>query len=86
MRMLLPNVATERTSSAVTPSGKLNIALRSFLGWLRALEMVADIELLNKTKTLGLFAERFCSNVAMKDVIPKAEKLVELYQLDDFQP
>ncbi|KAF7124902.1 hypothetical protein RHSIM_Rhsim12G0053900 [Rhododendron simsii] len=63
--------------------GYLDIALGSFLGWLRASEKMADIKLLDETKTPGLFgwAERFGSNAAVKDVIPKTEKLVELVKM-----
>ncbi|KAG5522123.1 hypothetical protein RHGRI_034348 [Rhododendron griersonianum] len=63
--------------------GYLDIALGSFLGWLKASEKMADIKLLDETKTPGLFgwAERFGSNAAVKDVIPKTEKLVELVKM-----
>jgi glutathione S-transferase len=59
--------------------GYIDIALGSFLGWLRAIEKMADIKLLDKTKTPRLFgwAERFGLNAAVKDVIPETEKFVE---------
>ncbi|KAH7835306.1 hypothetical protein Vadar_024918 [Vaccinium darrowii] len=60
--------------------GFLDIAIGSFLGWMRATEKTSDIKLIDETKTPGLFgwAERFGSNDAVKDVIPKTETLVEL--------
>jgi glutathione S-transferase len=60
--------------------GYLDIAVGSFLRWLRATEKMADVTVLDKTKTPGLFgwAERFSSNVAVKDVLPEVEKLVEI--------
>ncbi|KAF7112920.1 hypothetical protein RHSIM_RhsimUnG0179100 [Rhododendron simsii] len=63
--------------------GYLDIALGSFLGWVRASEKMANIKLLDETKTPGLFgwAERFGSNAAVKDVIPETEKLVELLKM-----
>ncbi|XP_058193331.1 glutathione S-transferase U17-like [Rhododendron vialii] len=59
--------------------GYLDIALGSFLGSVRTIENMANIMLLDETKTPGLFgwAERFGSNAAVKDVIPETEKLVE---------
>ncbi|KAH7834716.1 hypothetical protein Vadar_018898 [Vaccinium darrowii] len=63
--------------------GYIDIALGSFLGWLRAIEKMADIKLLDKTKTPGLFgwAERFGLNAAVKDVIPETEKFVEFIKM-----
>ncbi|KAF7124959.1 hypothetical protein RHSIM_Rhsim12G0053700 [Rhododendron simsii] len=65
--------------------GYLDIALGSFLGGLRAFEKMANIELLDETKTPGLFgwAERFGSNAAVMDVIPEIEKLVEYAKMID---
>ncbi|XP_058193338.1 glutathione S-transferase U18-like [Rhododendron vialii] len=59
--------------------GYVDIALGSFLGWLRAVEKMADVKLLDETKTPGLFgwAERFVSNANAKDVIPEADKIVK---------
>ncbi|KAH7833418.1 hypothetical protein Vadar_006173 [Vaccinium darrowii] len=63
--------------------GYLDIVLGSFLGWLRATKKLADIKLIDETKTPGLFgwAEKFGSNVAVKDVIPETDKLVELFKM-----
>ncbi|KAG5521094.1 hypothetical protein RHGRI_033600 [Rhododendron griersonianum] len=60
--------------------GYLDIALGSFLRWLRATEKMGDVKVLDKTKTPRLFgwAERFSSNAAVKDVLPEVEKLVEI--------
>ncbi|XP_058193333.1 glutathione S-transferase U17-like [Rhododendron vialii] len=63
--------------------GYLDIALGGFLGWLRAAEKMTDLKILDATKTPGLFgwAHRFGSNAALKDVIPKTEKIVELAKM-----
>ncbi|KAF7124024.1 hypothetical protein RHSIM_Rhsim12G0053400 [Rhododendron simsii] len=60
--------------------GYLDIILGGFLGWLRATEKMTDLKILDATKTPGLFgwAHRIDSNAAVKDVIPKTEKVVEL--------
>ncbi|KAI8527243.1 hypothetical protein RHMOL_Rhmol12G0060500 [Rhododendron molle] len=48
--------------------GYVDIALGSFLGWLRAA----------KTPRLFVWAERFISNADAKDVIPEADKIVKM--------
>ncbi|KAI8527245.1 hypothetical protein RHMOL_Rhmol12G0060700 [Rhododendron molle] len=60
--------------------GYLDIALGSFLRWLRATEKMGNVKVLDETKTPRLFgwAERFSSNAAVKDVLPEVEKLVEI--------
>lgn len=59
--------------------GYLDIALGSFLGWIRAVEKIAGVELLNETKLpiLAVWADRFCAHPAVVDVVPDADKLVE---------
>ncbi|KAE9454552.1 hypothetical protein C3L33_13528, partial [Rhododendron williamsianum] len=66
--------------------GYLDIAFGSFLGWLRAIEMMTGVKLPDETKTLGLFgwAEKFGSNAAVKIVIPNAEVFVEI--INKFAP
>jgi len=68
--------------------GYLDIAFGSFLGWVRTTEKMADIKLIDETKTPGLFgwAKRFGSNAAVKDVIPETDKLVELVKLMAAKP
>ncbi|KAE9454576.1 hypothetical protein C3L33_13527, partial [Rhododendron williamsianum] len=63
--------------------GYLDIALGSFLGWLRATEKMTDIKILDESQAPGLFrwAHRFGSNAAVKDVIPETEKLVEFAKM-----
>ncbi|KAL6983450.1 Glutathione S-transferase U18 [Sarracenia purpurea var. burkii] len=63
--------------------GYIDIALGSFLGWLKATEKLADVKLLDKTKIPGLvrWAERFCSAAEVKDVIPKTEELLEFAKI-----
>nr|ABG66205.1 glutathione S-transferase GST 34, putative, expressed [Oryza sativa Japonica Group] len=59
--------------------GYLDIALGSFLGWIRAVEKIAGVELLNETKVpnLAAWADRFCAHPAVVDVVPDADRLVE---------
>jgi len=68
--------------------GYLDIAFGSFLGWVRTTEKMADIKLIDETKTPGLFgwAKRFGSNAAVKDVIPETDKIVELVKLMAARP
>ena len=60
--------------------GYLDIAFGSFLGWLRATEVIEELKLIDEAKTPGLasWAERFCSHEAVRGVIPETEKLIEL--------
>ncbi|KAF7112616.1 hypothetical protein RHSIM_RhsimUnG0211100 [Rhododendron simsii] len=52
--------------------GYLDIAFNSFLGLISGIEVVANVKMLDETKTPGLFgwAKMFRSNVTVKDVIP----------------
>lgn len=63
--------------------GYLDIAFGCFLGWLRATEKIADMKFLDEAKTPGLvgWAERFCSDDAVKDVMPKTDMLVEIAKI-----
>ncbi|KAK6160049.1 hypothetical protein DH2020_003430 [Rehmannia glutinosa] len=60
--------------------GYLDIVLGSVLGWLRVTEIVVEVQLLDETKTPGLakWADRFCSDDAVKDVLPEIDSLLEL--------
>uniref|UniRef100_A0A1J3DXP2 Glutathione S-transferase U18 n=1 Tax=Noccaea caerulescens TaxID=107243 RepID=A0A1J3DXP2_NOCCA len=59
--------------------GFLDIALGSFLGWLRVTELDANHKFLDETKTPSLFkwAERFCNDPAVKPLMPETTKLAE---------
>ncbi|XP_022725868.1 glutathione S-transferase U17-like [Durio zibethinus] len=59
--------------------GFLDIAFGSFLGWLRVTEKFNGMKLLSEAKTPALvnWADRFCSDAAVKDVMPDTEKLAE---------
>ena len=59
--------------------GYLDIAFGSFLAWLRVTEKLNGIKLLTEDKTPALlkWADRFCSDAAVKDVMPDTEKLAE---------
>lgn len=59
--------------------GYLDIALGSFLGWIKAVEKFAGVELLDEAKVpnLAAWADRFCAHPAVVDAMPDADKLVE---------
>ncbi|CAI9756233.1 unnamed protein product [Fraxinus pennsylvanica] len=63
--------------------GYLDIALGCYLGWVKATEIMTGVKWLDETKTPGLvgWAERLCSDSVVKDVLPEAQKLVELYTM-----
>ncbi|XP_065864592.1 glutathione S-transferase U17-like [Euphorbia lathyris] len=60
--------------------GYLDIALGSYLGWIRAIEKLTGIQVLDEAKTPNLckWAHAFSSHPAVKDVMPETHKLVEL--------
>ncbi|KAL9421320.1 hypothetical protein AB3S75_038816 [Citrus x aurantiifolia] len=60
--------------------GFLDIAFGSYLGWLRVTEKMDEVKLLDEVKTPGLFkwAERFCADAAVKDVMPETDELAKL--------
>ncbi|RID48739.1 hypothetical protein BRARA_I05228 [Brassica rapa] len=59
--------------------GYLDIALGSFLGWWKVVELDANHILLDETKTPSLFqwAERFCNDPDVKPLMPETTKLAE---------
>ncbi|KAJ0982795.1 hypothetical protein J5N97_011050 [Dioscorea zingiberensis] len=59
--------------------GYLDIALGCHLGWLKVVEKLEKMKLLDEGKNPNLFAwaEGFCSDDAVKKVMPENEKLVE---------
>ncbi|XP_072990216.1 glutathione S-transferase U17-like [Typha latifolia] len=59
--------------------GYLDIALGSFLGWIKVLELMSGTKILDEENTPLLFgwAERFCAHDAVKGVMPDVEKLAE---------
>ncbi|KAK8631122.1 hypothetical protein V6N13_079885 [Hibiscus sabdariffa] len=63
--------------------GYLDIAFGCFLGWLRVTEKMTGVMLLNETNTPRLlkWAHRFCSDDAVKDVMPETEKLAEFAKM-----
>ena len=63
--------------------GFLDIAFGSYLGWVRVTEKMNEVKLLDEVKTPGLFkwAERFCADAAVKDVMPETDKLAEFAKL-----
>lgn len=58
--------------------GYLDVCLGCFVGWLWVTEKMNGLQLLNEEKTPGLlvWAEKFCSNVAVKDVMPETDDLL----------
>ncbi|XVF02313.1 hypothetical protein REPUB_Repub04eG0164800 [Reevesia pubescens] len=63
--------------------GYLDIAFGCFLAWLRVSEKMSRIKLITETKTPALlnWADRFCSDASVKDVIPETEKLAEFAKM-----
>ncbi|XP_071926602.1 glutathione S-transferase U17-like [Coffea arabica] len=59
--------------------GYLDIAFGSFLGWIRVTEKMNSVKLIDESKTPNLFkwAEKFCADNSVKDVIPDTDKLSE---------
>ncbi|GFP91576.1 glutathione s-transferase u18 [Phtheirospermum japonicum] len=59
--------------------GYLDIALGSYLGWIRMLEKMGNVSLISVSDTPNLFkwAQDFSADVAVKDVLPETDRLVE---------
>ncbi|KAF9623865.1 hypothetical protein IFM89_005450 [Coptis chinensis] len=59
--------------------GYIDIALGANLAWVRVVEKLNGVELLDEIKTPNLYAwsEKFCSDPAVKDLIPETDKLLE---------
>ncbi|XP_020243719.1 glutathione S-transferase U17-like [Asparagus officinalis] len=63
--------------------GSLDIALGCYLGWIRATEKMTGVDLLTveKTPLLAAWAERFCADEAVKEVMPETDRLVEVAKM-----
>ncbi|XP_019165054.1 PREDICTED: glutathione S-transferase U17-like [Ipomoea nil] len=63
--------------------GYLDIALGCLLGWIRVTELFSGITLLDATKFPGLakWADDFCADSAVKDVMPPTDKLAEFAKM-----
>ncbi|KAL3824190.1 hypothetical protein ACJIZ3_020219 [Penstemon smallii] len=63
--------------------GYIDIVLGSYFGWIKVLESVGGLKLLDGTRTPGLagWAERFLSHNVVKDVFPEPSKLLEFYMM-----
>lgn len=59
--------------------GYLDIALGCFLGWVRVTEKTSRLKLLDESKTPHLvkWADSFCADASVKDVMPETDKLAE---------
>ncbi|CAN0924133.1 Glutathione S-transferase U17 [Linum grandiflorum] len=59
--------------------GFLDIALGSMLSWMRGLQVMMGVKLLDEEKTPGLvkWSEKFAADPAVKDVLPETEKIVQ---------
>ncbi|XP_015075796.1 glutathione S-transferase U17-like isoform X2 [Solanum pennellii] len=59
--------------------GYVDIALGCFLGWMRVIEKMNNVTLLDEAKTPGLYnwAEDFSADSSVKDVMPETNKLAE---------
>ncbi|KAJ3671603.1 hypothetical protein LUZ60_007682 [Juncus effusus] len=63
--------------------GYLDIALGSHIGWIKAVDTMANVEIMTKVKRprLVMWAKRFCVHNAVKEIMPKTEKLIEYTEL-----
>lgn len=63
--------------------GYLDIAFGCYMGWLRVTEKMCGIKLLSEAKTPALlnWAHRFCSDAAVKYLMPDTEKLAEFAKM-----
>ena len=63
--------------------GYLDIALGCHLGWIKATEKMAGVKFLDEEKTplLAGWAERFCADAAVKEVMPETDRLVEFAKM-----
>lgn len=63
--------------------GYLDIAFGCFMGWLRVIEKLNGVKLLDQAKTPGLvnWADKFCAHAAVKDVMPETDKLAEIAKI-----
>ena len=63
--------------------GYLDIALGCYLAWLKAVEKMHGVKLLDKEKIPLLvgWAERFCSADAVKELMPEVDELVEFAKM-----
>ncbi|KAI3467421.1 hypothetical protein Pfo_024084 [Paulownia fortunei] len=59
--------------------GYLDIALGSFLVWVRVIQKLGNVSLIDESKTPNLFkwAQDFSADVAVKDVLPETDKPLE---------
>ena len=59
--------------------GFLDIVLGSHLGWLKAVEKIAGVKVLDESKLpeLTAWAERFDAHHAVRDVMPETDRLVQ---------
>ncbi|RWR73691.1 glutathione S-transferase U17 [Cinnamomum micranthum f. kanehirae] len=67
--------------------GLLDIALGCFLGWIKTTEKMAGVKILDPETVPHLvgWAERFCADSAVKEVMPETEKLIAFAKAK-FQP
>jgi glutathione S-transferase len=63
--------------------GYLDIALGCLLGWIKMIERTSGIKLIDDSRTPGLanWAVRFCSETAVRDVMPDTDKLAEFAKM-----
>ncbi|WVZ57436.1 hypothetical protein U9M48_007820 [Paspalum notatum var. saurae] len=59
--------------------GYLDIVIGSHLGWLKAVETIAGVKVLDETKLpeLTAWAQRFYAHHAVRDVMPETDRLVQ---------
>lgn len=63
--------------------GYLDIALGGFIPWIQLTSKRCNIELIDESRTPNLFkwAQHFCGDAAVKDILPDPDRL---YEFSDF--
>lgn len=65
--------------------GYLDIALGSHVGWIRAVERINGVSLLDAAKVprLAAWADRLCAHPAVVDVLPDVDRFIEFSVQND---
>ncbi|WOH08293.1 hypothetical protein DCAR_0727731 [Daucus carota subsp. sativus] len=68
--------------------GYIDIVLGSYMGWIKAMEIVGGMKVMEEAKTPGLLGwiHKFMSNNAVKSVIPETEIFVKLLRARAIAP
>lgn len=68
--------------------GYIDIVVGSYMGWIKAMEIVGGMKVMEEAKTPGLLGwiHKFMSNNAVKSVIPETEIFVKLLRARAIAP